>query len=607
MDVSLSKKTKRFEGPTALTDALNYVTAQAAGLHHMRRKGSIARAEKAIEQAKGTKEAKHCGAKDWKVLVTLTVSPDGGEFVKLVMFCGTNKIYDSTEPTPAPIPQSGKITKKSGAVDNSSTPPKKAAPPAKKASKKAAKPAASKAKGQGVSEYIANLSYDPRVILSVVPDGTTSAMPVRDRQSVGNAVIITTKTQHTLKKNLSEVAILSPAAGVIFPGALVLADQNLMEGKPTPIALPRSPVTLSVDLPGLRNPSGTATATGSGVRKFLNGILEEWNQLPASQGYVNAARSFLQVSQAFSSQQVSLELGFNAEWASGSASAQVGVASTTEKSVIVAYFKQVFYTITMDTPATPTSVFAKSLTLKQAQKAFNNEHPPAYVRSVDYGRILMVKMESTKVDTSFNLKAAFRQAAIGGSINASYQQIIQNSTFTVLAIGGGAETPAKMFNGSSEASLKELQEYVARDATYRRDNPGLPIAYTVVFLKDNSFAQMGNSTDYTETESVRHNNGFVRVVHAGAYIAKFEVSWVEPDANGNYTQNRQWNSGDKTAGFSQQIDLPGDAKGVRIRAWAMTGLVWDPWGEIMNIALDGPDNKTYRATGTTLGRSWDHG
>ena len=163
-----------------------------------------------------------------------------------------------------------------------------------------------------------------------------------------------------------------------------------------------------------------------------------------------------------------------------------------------------------------------------------------------------------------------------------------------------------MFSGSSEASLKELQDYIAADAVYRRDNPGLPIAYTVAFLKDNAFARMGNSTDYTETECVRYPNAFVKFEHAGAYVAKFEIDWVEPDANGDYTINRQWESGEKTSGYSESIELPGDAKNVHLKAWAETGLVWDPWGEILNKVIDGPDNKNYRVTGTTLDRHWDN-
>ena len=201
-----------------------------------------------------------------------------------------------------------------------------------------------------LDKYIESLDYDPRVLLAVVPDGSTSAIPVKDRQSNSNGVIICTKTQRSLSKTLSEVAILSPTAGVIFPGALVLADQNLSEGRPTPISLARGSATLTIDLPGLETPSGTLVSSGSNVQHFLNAKLEEWNKQAASQGYINAARSFVQTTQAFSSQQVSLDLGFNAKWASGNASAQISSSSTTETSVLVAYFKQVFYTVWIDAP-----------------------------------------------------------------------------------------------------------------------------------------------------------------------------------------------------------------------------------------------------------------
>ncbi|HEV2099259.1 MAG TPA: thiol-activated cytolysin family protein [Stellaceae bacterium] len=462
-----------------------------------------------------------------------------------------------------------------------------------------------------IEQYIDGLNYDPRVILSVVPDGTTSSLPVKDRQGTSNGVIICTKIQHKLNKNLDAVAILSPTAGVVYPGALVRADEDLSDGHPTPIALPRGPVTLSVDLPGLANPSETLLPSNSSVQKFINAKLEEWNKQAGSQGYINAARSFLQTTQAYSSQQVALDLGFNSKWASGNASAQINTSSSTEKSVVVAYYQQVFYTITMDTPATPASVFDDAVGLEQAKRAFSEPHPPAYVRSIDYGRLLMVKMETSSVDTSVNLKAAFEQAtqggvSVGGNTNAKYQDIIRNASFTALAIGGGAQTPVQIFSGGSDAGLAGLKDYIAKDAGYRRDNPGLPVAYTVAFLKDNEFARMGFTTDYTETECVRYPNAFVKFAHSGAYVAKFQVTWAEADAQGNYTRSMDWESGNQTVGYTHQVDLPGDAQGVRLHAWAATGLIWDPWGEILNIALDGPDNKCYRVTGTTLNRSWDN-
>jgi thiol-activated cytolysin len=265
----------------------------------------------------------------------------------------------------------------------------------------------------------------------------------------------------------------------------------------------------------------------------------------------------------------------------------------------------------MDTPTTPAGVFDTTVDLEEAQRAFSERNPPAYVRSVDYGRLLMVKMETSSINTSVNLKGAFEQATqggvtIGGKLEATYKDIINNASFTALAIGGGAETPVQIFAGGSETGLKGLKDYIAKDARYRRDNPGLPVAYTVAFLKDNEFARMGFTTDYTETQCVRYPNAFVKFAHSGAYVAKFQVTWAEADAQGNYTQNRDWESGNQTAGYTQQVDLPGDAQGVRLHAWAATGLIWDPWGEILNVSLDGPDNKCYRVTGTTLNRSWDN-
>jgi thiol-activated cytolysin len=459
-----------------------------------------------------------------------------------------------------------------------------------------------------VGTFIASLTYDPRVVLSVVADGETSALPVKTRQDVSNGVIICTSRKHTLNKNLDEVAILSPTAGVIFPGAMLLADQNMMDGKPTPISLPRDPATLSIDLPGLSKPSQQVAPTNSAVLTFLNSILEEWNKQAKSEGYENAARSILQVTKSYTSQQVALDLGFNAKWASGSASSQLGVASSSEKSVLVAYFKQVFYTITMDTPVTPASVFSNDVTVEQAKAVFSNEHPPGYVRSVDYGRILLVKMEYSNVDTSVKLKAAFDyatgSASGGGKTDSSITNIVKNSTFQVLAIGGGAQAAMKMFTGSSDESLKGLAEYIQNGAGYRRDNPGLPIAYTVVFLKDNQFARMGNTTDYTEVECVRYNMGFVKFDSYCGYVMKFEVTWDAPDDKGDYA-HKSWESGKQTSGYSHTLELPGDAKNIHLQAEADTGLAWSPWGEILNLRLDGPNNKTYTVKGTTLNRWYD--
>ena len=462
---------------------------------------------------------------------------------------------------------------------------------------------------KAIEAYIASLVYQPSQLLSVVEDGSTSALPVKTRGQEPNGVIICTKTNHTVTKNLNEVSILSNTAGVIFPGALVLADQNLKEGRPTPIGLPRSGAQLSVDLPGLENPSVAVKPDNSSVQQALNRMLEDWNLKNAPAGYKNAARSFLNVSQSFTKEQVSLDLGFSAKWASGNASAQIGIASTTGKSVVVAYYKQVYYTVTMNTPRFASDVFDDSVTLEQARRVFDTDHPPAYVRSVDYGRILLVKMETAAVDTSANLKGAFEQATSGGvtvsaNLAAKYQNILKDATFTALALGGGVETSLKTFAGGAEGKFTGLKEYIETDGVYRRDNPGVPIAYQVAFLKDNKFALMGFTTDYTETVCVRYPNAWVGLWNDGVYFAWFRVRWTEPGANGIYNQEKMVEFTETTAGWYTKVDLPGDAQGIRIEAWAATFI--KTWRDIFSVHLDGPDNKWYRVYGTTGDRCWDN-
>lgn len=459
-----------------------------------------------------------------------------------------------------------------------------------------------------IDELIYSLSYNPTALLAVTPDGNTTTQPDTTRVDNSSAVIITTKTQHKLSKSLSDVALLRPTSGVVFPGALILADGNLMDGQPTPIALKRAPLTISVDLPGLLPPAVVVDSpANSAVQDAVTRLVGAWQGETAGAGYINAARSYLQITNAYSSQQAALDLGFNAQWASGDASAQLKVSVDTETTTVMAYYKQVFYTVTVDTPAQPSAFFASSVTPGELSQVISNDHPPAYVRSVDYGRILMVKMTNSSGATSVDVKAAFQEASGeasgGGTVSGKYQDILKQSSFQVLALGGGAPTAAA-FTGDQDVPAR-LKTYIEKDAVFRRDNPGIPISYNVAFMKDNELATMGFTTDYTETVSVRYPNGWIGLWQDGAYVAHFDVTWRQMNGNGSPV-SKEWHSGDQTAGYVTKLNLPGDAASINITAKDWTGLAWSPQNEAMNTVINGPDNKWYRIYGTTLNPQWDN-
>jgi thiol-activated cytolysin len=459
------------------------------------------------------------------------------------------------------------------------------------------------------NEYLRTLNYDARQILTIPEEGSTTSMPASERNNADNGVIICTNSSKSLKRDFTDVAILNPTTGVIFPGALIFANQLLAEGKPTPIALSRSPFTLSIDLPGAVKITAPITdPKASTVQAAIDEILHNWNNTASLEGYVNTARSNLSIKKGYSSQQLALELGFSAKWLSGSGSINLEVNSKQERSVTIAYYRQVFYTATFDTPTTPMSVFADSVSLDDIKRTFDTNNPPAYIRSVDYGRILMVRMETKSSETRVNLEAAMRYglgpARVGAAVNSQYNEILQNSEFTVVALGGNPSNASRIAQPESFQNFEVLRDYIQAGCVYSKANPGSPIGYNVAFLKNNELAKIGCSTQYVERECVQYANGFVDVENAAGYVARFDVSWQEKDDAGG-SRMQSWASGDTTAGYYHRVNLPGDATNVRIKAVGCTGLAWDWWGDTINVSENGPTNKRYKVMGTTLNRHWE--
>ena len=229
-------------------------------------------------------------------------------------------------------------------------------------------------------------------------------------------------------------------------------------------------------------------------------------------------------------------------------------------------------------------------------------NPPGYVAKVDYGRLIMVRMETSEAVSRTHLEGALDYVTTGdttihGDLAATYQHIAENSRFDVITLGGNAEVASMLVEDHTK-----LPEVIAKDARYRRDTPAHPIAYQVNFLKDNQQALMGFTTDYVETECVEYPNGFVRLQHDGGYVARWSVSYLDP-AGARVTA---YSSGNVTAPWNRTVNLPGDAKSVHIHADAKTGLLWDPWREAIDVTENGVTNKGYKIYGTTLRPRWNN-
>ncbi len=444
-----------------------------------------------------------------------------------------------------------------------------------------------------INTIIADLSYNPSDLLNVqdtggAPSKKTKTDERNNTTGPVRGVISTCKTEdYNMESNFDDVAILRPTNGIVYPGALVIGNQGMLDGAPDPLNLDRAPATLRLDLPGIGE-QGTIVvqdpSKNSDVQTGIDNSLEWWNANAYQDGYVNAANSSYQAATSYSSKQLSLDVGLNLEWATGSVASQFEYESTTVKRVATIAFKQVFYTVTMDTPKTndPASVFGSEVTAAQISAAVSSEAPPAYIQSVSYGRIIMMRMESTNIDTSISLDAVMEYAsgASGtGTINSDYDEIVKNSSITIVTIGGNAEVASEAINAANIEEGPGSLNYIltGENAVYSRNNPGVPIAYTIRYLKDNSLAKMGYTTDYRVENcgsfSFDHENAIVEnnSIYDIRYRFIYKKAGTNNSENGSFTEVSQNKRSIKSA--------PNGAHDVEIEFEFQDGFVWRRLGE----------------------------
>lgn len=460
-----------------------------------------------------------------------------------------------------------------------------------------------------INEYLLNLSYDPDVLLNVQETGglaSSREITFEDSQTddpVQGTVIGCTIKDYDLYSNFDQVAILRPTEGVIYPGALVIGNNTMLDGAPTPFAIDRAPATLRVDLPGIgENGNFTVQDPGnfSDVDAQLDVALEWWNDNAYQDGYVNEANSTYQAATSYSSKQLSFDLGLNAEWANGSVASQFEYETNTERRVASIAFKQVFYTVTMDTPISPAAVFGSSVSLDQVQNIMNAETPPAYVSSVAYGRIIMVRMETTNMDTSINLDAVLEYGSgfnnATGTLATSYDEVLQNSSISIITIGGNAEVATSAVDAANIEEGPGSLNYIitGENALYSRTNPGAPIAYTIRYLKDNTLAKMGYTTDYRVEEcgSQPFFHDEVSVENDSFHDIRFRLRWRGQDSstiyNGPWVNVNQDNSANRTP--------PSGSHDVEVQTQWQCGT--GGWNDMEDFPINYVYNeRCYRATG----------
>lgn len=435
-----------------------------------------------------------------------------------------------------------------------------------------------------INESIRGLQYDPAQILAFKGNSVGNVTPKSSSNSNGKYIVVTRK-KCTINGDF-DVAVPSANLNVTYPGAVLLANSKLIDGNPQPLAAKRGAVTLTLDLPGMTSEASRVIpeASYANVLSATNDILNKWfaqyggkYQIPANMSYVNSL--------VHDEKSLQLKFGCDVGFLKQKLGIDFEAIASKKKSVYLLEYKQVFYTASVNPFSEPADAFGEGVTVDDLRfNGMGDANPPAYVGNVVYGRQVFVKFESSEKaqELSAMLDAAVSKSGvtITPEISAKFGNVMKNTNVSIVALGG---TPVDIKNATLSQDTTAINAAIMNNVELSEANPAFPLTYKVVFLKDNSVATIGGSSEYVEETYEEFATGEIHLKHGGAYVAKFHVSWDEItgyDGNGKeQTARRNWDQNDKnkTAGFKTVITLGGNCRNINIKAQGKTGLIWDPW------------------------------
>ncbi len=298
---------------------------------------------------------------------------------------------------------------------------------------------------------------------------------------------------HDAIENLESVVYLGMNDDIVWPGNLVKGD-HAHEFVYEPIMAPRAPFTMSISLESssiggdlsevVNNPS--LSSVRQGINNLVDRVFQENTYVPAQVDF-----SYQEV---HSSSQMNLFVGVDVSYGAGSLESSFNWDENEDTTKIVAKYQQVYYSLDLDTPASPRDFFADDITPSQLEAAIPQGSRPLYVSSVKYGMLAIMCIETSFEDSQMQLAL---DAAYNGGVDVELEfgytarEVLAESSIRIIVYGGSTEGIEEM-NG-----VESFMSIIDSSTEFNETSPGVPILYKFRHVADNTLALITLTSQYT--------------------------------------------------------------------------------------------------------------
>jgi Thiol-activated cytolysin len=358
------------------------------------------------------------------------------------------------------------------------------------------------AKKANVSLYLQSLKpwseLSPPVTTQDVP-GKIEIKPAETTGNPGDDNVYNCKyTEFSLAQTPREIVVFQPDASAFWLGSLLqgssyqigsLKELSIRERAPLKIVI--RPITgVSKTSTTVVNP--TLSTVSESINSLLSTIKREKPSIPANLSYSFRKNNKIEESL--------LKLGLAVKFGGLNLSGKLDREHKVNENSIAAYFVQSAFTLSTEKPADSSAFFSDTFTeakLKARIDAgdLSPTNRPAYISSVNYGRVLIFTMTSSSTEEEMSAAINFAYGSLQGSggVNAEletkYKSILAGSEIRVTALGG------EDTNARSLIANNDLKEYFkgSDDITSY-----VPISYEVKDVQTDEALYLGETYNYQQ-------------------------------------------------------------------------------------------------------------
>lgn len=276
-------------------------------------------------------------------------------------------------------------------------------------------------------------------------------------------------------ENAPEEFVLLAASSTtgIFPGAIL--HGNALEADPPPeVLIDRGPGTILIRLQtGQGDVSrDVQQVSAASITNAVNDLIKDRTEFPSTFSF--------DFSRVEASEELRLAMNIKTTVWGAKVSTKFGFESDTSYERWLIKLVQPFYTIEFLPPNDPSKWFGQDVTPSQLASKLGSNNPPVYVRTVTYGRIAYLLLETTASRTEVEASLDVSAGVTSGHVDANYMSKLENANIKAVVYGGSANISdmeaALSGDGIEAAGLLTAEQEISK---------GVPIAYTMYDIKNN--------------------------------------------------------------------------------------------------------------------------